>query len=186
MTASGNTRYPPLHVVVSRTNEVGAARRCEITEMCSRAYEEDITSYLDDIGSGLHVMGSIDGRIVSHLMIVERWLQRGDRDEALRTAYIELVATDPAYQGRGFASALLRAAVGHMQDCVLGALSPSDEGFYARLGWEMWRGPLSVRTARGLEPTPGEEVMILRLPQSPAGLDVTEALSVEWRPGELW
>lgn len=55
----------------------------------------------------------------------------------------------------------------------------------ARLGWETWRGPLFIRTADGLLPTPDEDVMIRRLPRTPA-LDVTQSLSAEWRQGELW
>lgn len=186
MTFTGKTPHPELHIVVAHTDAIGDTLRRELVGMCSRAYEEDIAPVLEDLGSGLHLIGSCDGRVVAHLMIMERWLHPGAADQPLRTAYIELVATEPANQGRGYASALLRAAVGHMQEFALGALSPSDEGFYARLGWEMWRGPLSVRSAAGLEPTPGEEVMILRLPRTPSTLDVTDSLSVEWRAGEVW
>jgi hypothetical protein len=56
---------------------------------------------------------------------------------------------------------------------------------YARLGWEFWRGPLFIRRAGRLIPTPDEEVMILRLPKTPP-LDLEAPLSVEWREGELW
>jgi aminoglycoside 2'-N-acetyltransferase I len=74
----------------------------------------------------------------------------------------------------------------HINEYELGALSPSYSGFYARLGWELWQGALFIRTAERLEPTPeDEEVMILRLPQTPA-LDLHASLSAEWRNGELW
>jgi aminoglycoside 2'-N-acetyltransferase I len=68
----------------------------------------------------------------------------------------------------------------------LGGLSPSDAKFYARLGWESWRGPTAIRTpAGGLLDTTGEDVMILRLPGTPA-LHLDARLTAEWRPGELW
>jgi aminoglycoside 2'-N-acetyltransferase I len=70
-------------------------------------------------------------------------------------------------------------------DFDLGGLSPSDPGFYARMGWESWRGPLAIRSAEGLLATPGEDVMILRLPRTPP-LDLDSSLSAEWRSGELW
>jgi aminoglycoside 2'-N-acetyltransferase I len=73
-----------------------------------------------------------------------------------------------------------------MTNVEIGALSPSAEAFYERLGWETWSGPLVVRTATGTEDTPDETVMILRLPQTPATLDVTAPLAVDWRPGEVW
>jgi len=40
-------------------------------------------------------------------MWVTRWLQPGD-GSSLRTAYVEMVATDPGYQGRGFATKIIR------------------------------------------------------------------------------
>ena len=68
----------------------------------------------------------------------------------------------------------------------LAALSPSAVEFYTRLGWELWRGPLFVRTPAGPEPTPDEEVMVRRTPHTPAGLSLDLPLSVEWREGEVW
>jgi hypothetical protein len=43
-----------------------------------------------------------------------------------------------------------------------------------------------IRTVDGLQPTPGESVMILRLPRTPGDLDRDAALNAEWRRGELW
>ncbi len=57
--------------------------------------------------------------------------------------------------------------------------------YYERLGWELWCGPLAIRTERGLVATPGEEVMILRLSKTPA-LDLDHRLTAEWRQGEVW
>jgi len=58
--------------------------------------------------------------------------------------------------------------------------------FYARLGWECWRGPLSVRVGARLVPTPDEEVMALRLPRTPTPLDLSLPLAVSWRLGDVW
>jgi aminoglycoside 2'-N-acetyltransferase I len=103
----------------------------------------------------------------------------------LRTAYVEAVATEPAFQRRGFATAVMQRVAHAIGDFDLGGLSPSEVGFYERLGWELWRGPLSIRSAAGLIPTPNERVMILRLPRTPP-LDLHSPLSAEWREGELW
>ncbi|GAF68279.1 unnamed protein product, partial [marine sediment metagenome] len=35
-------------------------------------------------------------------------------------------------------------------------------------------------------PTPGEEVMIHRLPHTPPSLDLHAPLSTDWRPGDVW
>lgn len=106
------------------------------------------------------------------------------------SAYVESVATAPDRRAQGLATAVLRRAaevIAADHGWELGALSPSDFGFYARLGWELWRGPLAIRRADGIEPTPpDEQVMILRLPRTPPALITTALLTAEWREGELW
>jgi aminoglycoside 2'-N-acetyltransferase I len=174
----------PLDVEVVPTDALSATDLDEVRALCSDAYREDFSRYLDQIGPGCHVLGRREGLLVSHVMWVARQLQPTSL-EPLRTAYVEAVATDPAYQRRGYATALLRRLADEIQDFELAALSPSDEGFYARLGWEVWRGPLLIRRGRVLEATPDETVMVLRLPHTPP-LDLDEPLSAEWRRGELW
>jgi Predicted acetyltransferase involved in intracellular survival and related acetyltransferases len=131
------------------------------------------------------VLGRFDGHLVSHALWVTRYLQAG-HGPLLRTAYVEAVATDPDYQRRGFATAVMQRLAAEVKDFELAALSPSDPAFYARLGWQLWRGPLFIRTEDGLLASPDEEqVMILRLPRTPL-LDLDMPLSAEWRQGELW
>jgi hypothetical protein len=36
-----------------------------------------------------------------------------------------------------------------------------------------------------VEPTPGEDVMVLRLPRTPA-IDLDGELIAPWRPGDVW
>jgi hypothetical protein len=118
-------------------------------------------------------------------MFVERWLQRASGD-LLRAAYGELVATRPDAQRQGHATALMRRLADEINAFDIGALSPTDEKIYARLGWETWRGPLLVRTGTSVVASGDEGLMILRLPRTPADLELDEPLSIEWRPGEIW
>ena len=67
----------------------------------------------------------------------------------------------------------------------LGALSPAVPEWYERLGWERWRGPLYIVRGHVVQETPGECVMIYRTPRT-GDIDVTAALTGEWRPFELW
>jgi aminoglycoside 2'-N-acetyltransferase I len=157
----------------------------QVRDLCTEAYQEDFSELLPQLGPGVHVLGLLDGVLVSHAMWVTRWLQPAGGG-LLRTAYVEAVATKPSQQRRGFARDVLAHLAGEIRDYDLGALSPSDEGFYARLGWEPWRGPLFIRRDGQVDPTPEESVMILRLARTPADLDVTTSLSAEWREGELW
>ena len=114
-----------------------------------------------------------------------RWLEL-NHNRMLRTAYVEAVATEEAYRRRGYASMIMRRVQKEIQGYHLGTLSPFNVKFYERLGWELRRGPLFIRTEKGLIPSPtDEEVMIFRLPETP-DLDLTAPLSVEWREGEAW
>ena len=152
--------------------------------LCEAAYREDMAQYFEAIGPGEHLLGWHEGKLASHLMWVTRWLQVGD-GPLLRTAYVELVATGPAMQRRGYATALLRHFPSQVTEFDVAALSPAPDDLYIRVGWRFWRGPLAVRTAEGLLPTPEEEVMVLHLPRTPV-LDLELPLSIEWRPGEVW
>lgn len=127
----------------------------------------------------------IDGVLVGHALWVARWLQAG-RGPLLRTAFVEAVATDPAYRGQGYATQTMRTLTARPSLIYdLAGLSTGSPGFYARLGWQSWRGPLFVRTEVGLLATPTDSVMILSLPHTPR-LDLDGPLSAEWRVGELW
>jgi GNAT superfamily N-acetyltransferase len=161
-----------------------AETRAALLAVCEAAYGEPMRVYLEDIGPGQHLLGLEEGVPVSHLMWVTRQLEP-EGMVALRTAYVELVATAPGARGRGHATRLLETVPSLIADYDLAALSPATERLYTRLGWRYWRGPLSIRTDTGLVPTPDEQIMYLRLPSTPP-FDDTLPLSAEWRPGEVW
>jgi aminoglycoside 2'-N-acetyltransferase I len=158
--------------------------RRAVRELCDTAYDVDTAGYFEALGPGEHLLGLHDGALVSHLMWVTRWLQVGAAPP-LRTAYVEMVATAPAEQRHGYATALLERFVPHVGDYDVAALCPATDNLYARLGWRFWRGPLAARKDGKLFATPDERVMLLGLPRTPA-LDFDQPLSVEWRRGEVW
>lgn len=163
---------------------LGAVDRAEVLALCSHAFQCDYAPFLDTFTGATHVLASVDGRIVSHALWFTRWLQVAD-GPLLRTAYVEGVATAPAYEQRGLATAVMQTLQAQIVDFDIGGLSPAQHGLYERLGWKLWRGPLSARTAEGMIATPEDEVMILRLPGTPP-LDLDAPLSIEWRAGEVW
>lgn len=173
-----------LRIEILDSGTLDTTLRASILALCRDAYGEETEGYLADIGPGIHLLGRVGERLVTHAMFVERWLQVGQR-RPMRTAYVELVATRVQDQRRGFASQVLRRLADEIRAFEIGALSPSEEAFYARFGWESWRGDLLVRTNTDLVRSPGEQLMVLRLPQTP-GLSLDAAVSIEWRPGEVW
>jgi aminoglycoside 2'-N-acetyltransferase I len=136
---------------------------------------------------GTHVLVVEDGLLLAHASLVERTLHAGDR--ALRTGYVEAVATRPDRQGEGLGS----RAVSPVTDLIrerfdLGALGTGRHSFYERLGWERWQGPTFVRTAAGELCRTEEDddgVMVLRTGAS-SDLDLTGPLACEERPGDDW
>lgn len=174
-----------LTITVAPTIDLPAPVRRELLTLCSVAYEMEFSPYLEMLGNGLHILGWAEERLVSHAAIITRTLEV-DHRIPLHTGYVEAVATLPRAQGQGFATAIMQEVAAQLDAYAIGALSPSDAGFYARLGWEPWRGPLLVRTEQGEEPSPeDEEVMILRCAKTPP-LRLDHPLSVEWRPLEIW
>jgi aminoglycoside 2'-N-acetyltransferase I len=152
--------------------------------LCKRAYGKDLEPLFATFQDSVHVLAFYGEILVSHALWVTRHLQPGD-GPILKTAYVEMVATAPEYQGSGLGRQVMRALAGAITGYNLSALCPADTQLYEHLGWEYWRGPLFIRHEDGLIPTPDERVMILRLPKTPS-LDLNEPLSAEWRPGELW
>jgi aminoglycoside 2'-N-acetyltransferase I len=179
-----------IRIDVAAAEGLNRAARAAIVSLCEAAYGEDFSRLFEDFPGSTHVLARDDsGALVSHAAWLTRWLQPAGLP-LLRTAYIEAVATAPSCQRRGYATAVLRHAAGVLRSdeaWQLAALSPSDPAFYARLGWELWQGPLAIRRGDGVEVSPpDEQVMILRLPRTPASLDLGSRLTAEWRPGELW
>jgi aminoglycoside 2'-N-acetyltransferase I len=167
-----------------RPDDMTADLEAEILALCNRAYEEDLKALFGTFPRGTHVVAVLGGAIVSHAMWVTRWLQPGC-GTMLRTAYVEMVATDPRFERRGLATSLMQHIAGHITAFDLGALCPAEPGLYLKLGWVFWRGPLHIRQHGGLLSTRDERVMVLELPKTPR-LDLDAPLSAEWRLGELW
>jgi aminoglycoside 2'-N-acetyltransferase I len=155
-----------------------------IANLFEAAFEEAYEPFQEVFTDPTHILGKVDGKLVSHALWITRWLALQGRP-ALRTAYVEAVATDQAYRKRGYATQIMACLAAQIQDYALGGLSPADTSLYARLGWEFWQGPLFGRKDGKWIPIPGEQAMILRTRNTPE-LDLHAPLSIEWRDGEVW
>jgi aminoglycoside 2'-N-acetyltransferase I len=173
-------------VTSARTEELNAETRASIIHVCRTASQKDdfihLFSYIPS--GGIHVLACREQELVGHAVATTRWLQPKGLP-LLHTAYIDAVATLPAYQGQGIGSTLMRHLATVIADFEIACLATERVSFYARLGWEVWRGPLAGRRATELLPTPDEQgIMILRLARTPP-LDVESLLVVEY-DGRIW
>jgi aminoglycoside 2'-N-acetyltransferase I len=181
----------PRRIRVAATDQLAPGTRAELTALCATAFNEPPEAVWTGIGPGLHVIAEVRGRVVAHAMIVDRPIHLGvDAGVSIDAGYVELVATLPDLQGEGHGTAVMRT-VGDIvgQEYAIGALSTGSNAFYARLGWETWRGPTAVRMADGERAsTPAQDghVMVLRTDRTPPDLQLDAPISVDWRPGDIW
>ncbi len=182
---------PGVHLRRSVTDDLTAGDVAAIRVLLQDAFgpEEDESFSEEDwqhaIG-GLHFTLQVDGVIVVHASVVERELHVDGRP--LRTGYVEAVATDRERQGTGLGTKVMRDVGSYIRDGFeMGALGTGSHRFYERLGWLTWRGPSSVRTARGPLRTPDDDgyILVLPTPSSPT-FDLDAPISCEWRPGDVW
>jgi aminoglycoside 2'-N-acetyltransferase I len=164
--------------------ELAALRRMVFEAFGGRFDEHD----WDHTLGGVHVLATEDGEPVAHGAVVGRTLVAGGR--ALRTGYVEGVATRRDRQGAGLATLVMRE-VGRVveEGYELGGLSDGSgiPGFYQRLGWEVWQGPTWVAAPGGPVRTAEEDgsVLVLRTPAS-GQLDPATSITCDWRAGDVW
>ncbi|MGZ4675928.1 MAG: GNAT family N-acetyltransferase [Acidimicrobiia bacterium] len=174
-------------VEVAATEQLTPELRRAVVDLCNAAHETDAFEELFDLvpSGGRHFLARLDDRLVSHAVVTTRGAQP-EGHPVLRTAFVDAVSTDPAYQHRGAATATMRRLGREIDDYEIGCLQTDIAPFYERIGWESWRGPLAGRRNGGLVATPDQRgVMVLRLPATPA-LDLDALLSIEAQPNRIW
>lgn len=175
-------------VAARHTSELDEATREAIIQVCVAAHENEdflrLFSYFPQ--GGLHFLGYVEDTLVGHAVVTTRWLQP-EGLPLLQTAYVDAVSTTPAHQGQGVGSAVMQQLADTIAaEYEIACLETEREGFYARLGWQTWRGPLAGRSDSGLVPTPDQRgVMVLRLPRTP-DLDLHGPLTIECQTGRIW
>jgi aminoglycoside 2'-N-acetyltransferase I len=174
-------------VVVTATADLTAEQRSAVIAVCIAAHDnEDFNNLFTYIREdGRHFLGYRGSDLASHAVVTTRWLQP-DGHPLLRTAFVDAVSTLPAYQHEGHATAVMRRLATVIDDYEIGCLQTDIPGFYERLGWQVWRGPLAGRSEDGLIPTPHQTgVMVLPLLRTPP-LDLESQLTIERQPERIW
>lgn len=147
-----------------------------------RRFSTYLFTYIPAGGRHFLVYGAQE--LVGHAVVTTRWLQPQGLP-LLCTVYVDSVATLPRYQGQGIGSAVIRHLALGITDYEIACLETDRVGFYARLGWEEWRGPLAGRKETELLPTPGQaDIMISRLARTPS-LNLEGGLTIEY-DGRIW
>jgi len=174
---------------IARSAELKADDWSTLTDLCVAAFNEPWDDYWESIGPGLHVIAEDPaGGIVAHAAIVDRLLYPGD--STLRAGYVEAVAVWPDLQRQGLGTRVMKVIDGMLDASYeLGTLGTGSHSFYSRLGWVSWEGPTWIRERDGtLRRSPDEDhdIMVRLTPITPPGLDLSQPIAVDWRPGEVW
>jgi aminoglycoside 2'-N-acetyltransferase I len=171
-----------------RTEDLDEQLRAAIIDVCIEAHQEPDFQNLFKYSpsGGWHFLAFLEDRVVSHASVGTRWLQP-EGQPILKTAYVDAVATHPAHQEQGYGSAVMQQLAKDIDlEYTIACLETDRESFYARLGWETWRGPLAGRSEQGLVPTPEQRgIMILRLSGTPF-LDLDAGLTIECQTERIW
>lgn len=175
-----------LAITAKRTEELNAATRAAIIDLCILAHEEEdfrnLFTYIP--AGGTHFLAYRAQELVSHAVVTTRWLQPAGLPR-LKTAYVDAVATLPAYQRQGIGSMLMRHLALGIADYDIGCLETDRVSFYTQVGWAEWRGSLAGRKGPELLPTPEQKgIMILRLARTPP-LDLDGSLTIDY-DGRIW
>lgn len=135
---------------------------------------------------GIHALAYEDDVLIGHASVIQRRLWLGGR--ALRTGYVEGVGVRADRRRRGVAGALLDEIERVIRGAYdLGALGTTDMArpFYERRGWQLWQGPSSALTPRGIERTPEDDGGIYVLPVT-VKLDLTAEITADGRAADVW
>jgi aminoglycoside 2'-N-acetyltransferase I len=173
-----------LDIVTVPGTDLTPEQVAHVIELCSSAFGLDYGPLLESFVGRVHVLGYADRRLVAHALWLPRPLQAG-AGPWLEVAYVEAVATHSDYRRRGYGTAVMRRLQQEIAGYDLGALSTGVPGWYERLGWMRWLGPLLVLKDGQFQSTPGECVMVYRTPRT-GELDLRASLTARWRPFEVW
>jgi aminoglycoside 2'-N-acetyltransferase I len=186
---------PSADALVIRLTPSGALageERTAIRALLDRAFGADPEERFEEADwqhalGGMHLIAEFSGQLVGHASVVPRTMWLGGRPT--RTGYVEAVATEPAFRGRGIGTAVMREAARHIDAAYdLGALGTGEHGFYERLGWRTWQGPSFVRAPDGERRTPDEDgfILVLETPTTPQPLRLDGSIACDWRAGDVW
>ncbi|UCG12542.1 MAG: GNAT family N-acetyltransferase [Deltaproteobacteria bacterium] len=145
-----------LTIEIKAENDLSPERKVALDQMFKREFGHHTLIYAYP---RWHVMGILDGGLISRVGILKRTISVGQ--ELLQVSGICGVVTAPEHRGRGIASALLGESVAFIKNRLnlpfaLLTCRLKLEAFYERLGWKTAKGPTvftqpdGVRTCAGL------------------------------------
>jgi aminoglycoside 2'-N-acetyltransferase I len=171
---------------LAHTADLDARTRRAARSLLDAVFEDMTDDDWDHALGGMHALVWEDDELIGHASVVQRRIVHGGR--ALRAGYVECVGVRASHRGHGHGAAMMSALERVIRGAYdLGGLGATDEAavFYARRGWQRWEGPTSALTPTGIARTEEEDGGVYVLPVS-IPLDLSGALTCDWRDGDVW
>ena len=135
----------PLQINIKAGASFSVEEWRQVDEVSGAAYADDTSELAWSDAQDWVVTGSLDGQVVSCLIIIER--SGTVNGQPVRLGGIGGVATHPNAQRKGYARQIMLAAADFMRNQLkvefgLLVCSPELTGYYARMGWQVVSGPL--------------------------------------------
>ena len=169
------------------TSDLDAATLRAARALLDAVFGDDMSEHdWEHALGGVHALVWEDGELVGHASVVQRRLLHGGR--ALRAGYVEGVAVSASRRRRGHGGAMMAALERVIRGAYdLGALGATEMAmpFYAGRGWRPWQGPTSALTPSGIARTHDADGWVYVLPAA-VRLDLSGALTCDWRDGDVW
>jgi aminoglycoside 2'-N-acetyltransferase I len=176
-----------LDLAVVESDALGDGVRDALRALWDRAFGDRFDDHdAEHAYGGVHVLGYLDGSVVTHASAVPRRIRLGSEWQTI--GYVEAVATDPAHQGAGLGRATMLRLHEELAIRWPAAMLSTGQatGFYERLGWERWQGTSYTQTATGVVPDGEHGGLIVLRVQPSAEPDLTQDVTCEDRPGDAW
>ena len=136
-----------LEITIKPADELSESEKSDIERISSETFALEEPNDIEWSNSDWHLLGKIDGRVVSDVGVLVRDVLVGQ--QIVRLGGVGGVATRPVFQRRGFAGQLMQAANVFMRDQLdlpFGLLVCGSERipYYAQFGWQAVAAPLFI------------------------------------------
>jgi aminoglycoside 2'-N-acetyltransferase I len=171
---------------IAHTSDLAAATLEQARALLYAVFDDMTEDDWEHALGGMHALVWEGDELIGHASVIQRRMLHGGR--WLRTGYVEGVGVRADRRRSGHGAAMMDALAGVVRGAYeLGALAATEDGagLYTALGWQRWRGRLSVLAPGGIERTEEDEGAIYVLPVS-APVDVSGELTCDWRDGDVW
>lgn len=150
------------------------------------AFEQNFSDDdFEHLYGGIHIIASANTIIIGHAALIPRTIHIDG--SPYQVGYIEGVAVASTYQRQGIGAQIMRQITDMAaHDFVVAMLSTGEHDFYARFGWQRFKGESYVDNHGTIERTADEDEGLMVLTNLTHLNQPGIAWVCDWRTGDVW